>query len=234
VSADEPGVLEKATEALRRGEVIAFPTDTVYGIGAHAFRPDAVARLYVVKDRPFHVPIPLLLDEAASMEQVCLDIPPAAWLLADRFWPGGLSLILKRGPIVPDVVTAGGSTLAIRVPDQPLVRALCRKLGAPLAATSANLHGQPDPVTADDVESALRGRLPLIVDGGRCPGGLASTILDLSLWPPVLRRAGPISAGQLTDVVPVVIDSVSSKQAAASGCVAMAPPHTNPISGDEG
>ena len=189
--------LARAVEALQRGQVVAFPTDTVYGVGAHAFLPDAVTRLYTVKKRPSHLPIPLLLAEAEEMEAVCTQIPPLAWRLAERFWPGGLSLVLPRAPTVPDVVTAGGETVAVRLPDHDLVRELIRRLGAPLAATSANIHGQPPPVTAEEVAAQLNGRIPLILDGGPCPGGVASTVLDLTVSPPRVLRPGPVTAAQL-------------------------------------
>jgi L-threonylcarbamoyladenylate synthase len=174
----------------------------VYGVGAHAFQPDAVRGLYTAKDRPEHLPIPLLLPHAQAVETVCKDVPPTVWKLARRFWPGGLSLVLQRAAIVPSVVTAGGPTLAVRVPDHALVPELCRYLGAPLAATSANRHGQPAPVTAQEVEAALGMRISLILDGGPCPGGVASTVLDLTVRPPAILRAGPITAQQLAAVVP--------------------------------
>ncbi len=189
--------LTRAVEALRRGKVIAFPTDTVYGVGAHAFLPEAVARLYAVKERPVHLPIPLLLPAAAALERVCVSIPPLAWRLAERFWPGGLSLVLPRAPLIPDIVTAGGETVAVRVPDHALVRELCRRLGAPLAATSANRHGQPAPVTAEEAAAQLGGRIPLLLDGGPCPGGVASTVLDLTVSPPRILRPGPVTAESL-------------------------------------
>jgi L-threonylcarbamoyladenylate synthase len=195
-----PGALEQAAEALKRGELVAFPTDTVYGVGAHAFLPEAVMGLYEVKGRPIHLPIPLLLPDAAAMADVCTGIPSLAWRLAERFWPGGLSLVLARAPVVPDAVTAGGSTVAVRVPDYPLVCELCRRLGAPLAATSANRHGQPAPVTADEVVTNLGGRIALVLDGGACPGGIASTLLDLTVSPPAILRPGPITAGQLAAI----------------------------------
>lgn len=203
LSARSPEALQQAVELLQHGEVIAFPTDTVYGLGAHPFLPEAVTRLYRVKERPSHLAIPLLLPDAAAMEAVCSDIPTLAWQLAERFWPGGLSLVLRRAPGLPDEVTGGGPTVAVRVPDHDLVRDLCRRLGAPLAATSANRHGHPDLVTADRVEVELGGRIPLLLDGGACPGGMASTVLDLTVWPPVIRRSGPVTAGQLAALVPL-------------------------------
>ena len=195
--------VECAARVLRRGDVVAFPTDTVYGVGAHALIPQAVLRLYAAKDRPAHVPIPLLLPDPEAMEVVCVDVPTIAWRLAERFWPGGLTLVLRRARTVPDAVTSGGPTVAVRVPDHPLVCELCRRLGAPLAATSANLHGRPAPVTADEAWAELEGRVPLLLDGGPCPGGVASTVLDLTVSPPIIVRQGPITAEDLATVVPL-------------------------------
>jgi L-threonylcarbamoyladenylate synthase len=146
--------------------------------------------------------IPLLLPDPVMMEAVCRDIHPLAWQIAERFWPGGLSLVLYRAPNVPDGVTAGRPTVAVRVPDHPLVRELCCQLGAPLAATSANRHGQPAPVTADEAIAELGGRVPLLLDGGPCPGGVASTVLDLTVSPPAILRPGPVTAEQLVAAVP--------------------------------
>ena len=196
-----PDALTRAVELLRQGDLVAFPTDTVYGVGAHAFLEEAVARLYRVKGRPADQPIALLLPDAAAMESVCTNIPPLAWQIAERFWPGGLSLVLARSKAVPDRVTAGGSTVAVRVPDHPLVRAICRELEAPLAASSANCHGLPPPVTADEVEAALAGRVSLILDGGRCQGGVASTVLDLTVSPPSILRRGLVTAEQLAGIL---------------------------------
>ena len=201
LSIQSPGAIDRAVELLQQGEMVVFPTDTVYGIGAHAFLPQAVARLYTIKRRPHSLAIPMLLSDAGGMRAVCTNIPPLAWQLAERFWPGGQSLVLTRSDLVPDVVTAGGSTVAIRVPDYPPVRELCRRLGAPLAATSANRHGQPEPVTADEVRLVPGGDVPLILDGGLCPGGMASTVLDLTVSPPAVLRPGPVTVAQLEELV---------------------------------
>jgi len=201
LSAEAPDAVDRAVDALRQGEVIAFPTDTVYGIGAHAFLPQAVARLYAVKGRPVGMAIPLLLSGTEALSLVCVDIPSLAWEIAVHFWPGALSLVLRRAPAVPDAVTAGGPTVAVRVPDHPLVRKLCQRLGAPLAATSANRHGWPSPVTAGEVHRALADRIPLILDGGTCPGGVASTVLDLTVSPPAILRPGPVTAEQLAPFI---------------------------------
>lgn len=201
IRAEAPNAIEQAAEVLARGGLVALPTDTVYGLAVHAFMPKAIARLYQAKERPEGMPLPLLLADASDMKQVCIEIPALAWQVADRFWPGGLSLILKRAAIVPDEVTSGGPTVAVRVPDDPFVRAVCRFLGAPLASTSANRHGYPAPTTADGAEAELGGRIDLVVDGGPCRQGLASTVLDLSISPPAILRAGPVTREQLATVV---------------------------------
>jgi len=188
------------------GDPVCFPTDTVYGIGVHAFQPQAVERLYAIKERPLHLPIPLLLWEVALLETVCTDIPPIAWKLAERFWPGGLSLVLRRSVAVPNVVTSGGSTVAVRVPDHDWVRELCRELGAPLAATSANLHGAPSPVTVDEVKNGFDGKVPLIIEGGPCTGGVASTVLDLTVNPPALLRVGAVRVQELAQAADLKVD----------------------------
>ena len=194
---ESQGALERAVALLRRGEPIAFPTDTVYGIGVHAFQPKAVERLFDLKARPADVPIPLLLADVETVRTTCTDVPSIAWRLAACFWPGALTLVMRRSVAVPDVVTSGGATVAVRVPDHYWVRELGRRLGAPLAATSANLHGKPSPVTADDVMAAFEDLIPLVLDGGTCPGGVASTVLDLTIAPPAILRRGPVTARQL-------------------------------------
>ena len=195
--------LESAVEELQCGRLVAFPTDTVYGVGAHGFLSAAVQSLYKVKERPGHLPIPLLLADTATVDLLCKEIPPVVWRIVERFWPGGLSLVLHRASTVPDAVTAGGPTVAVRVPDQPMVRELARRLGAPLAATSANLHGQPASVTADEVQSVVGECVSLILDGGRCPGGMASTVLDMTVAPPRILRHGPIGPEELAELVPL-------------------------------
>lgn len=198
LSTAAPDAVSRAVGLLQRGRVVAFPTDTVYGVGVHALLPEAVASLYRIKKRPAHLAVPLLLADAQEMARVCQDVPPSAWTLARHFWPGGLTLVLHRAPVVPGVVTGGGPTVAVRVPDHSLVRHICDQLGAPLAASSANLHGQPPPVTAEGVYSALGRGLHLLLDGGISPGGIPSTVLDLTVSPPAILRAGPVTAAQLS------------------------------------
>jgi L-threonylcarbamoyladenylate synthase len=196
-----PEDIARAVEVLRGGGVIAFPTDTVYGVGAHGMLSAAVERLYVVKERPRDKAIPLLLSGVDALPQVVSLIPDAAYALAERFWPGALTMVLHRAASIPDVVTSGGDTVAVRVPDHPVTQALLAALAAPLAATSANLSGQPAPDTADDVLAQLDGRIDLLVDGGTCPGGVASTVVDLTVSPFRTLRLGGISERQLLAAV---------------------------------
>ena len=186
-----------AARILAEGGLVAFPTDTVYGVGAHAFQPEAVERIYAAKIRPQDKAIPILLAQAADLSLVIEGITEAARLLAERFWPGGLTLVLPKKASVSDVVSASGPTVAVRAPDHPVVRSLISALGAHLAATSANLSGRPSPVTAHEVEAELGGRVELTLDGGRCPGGIPSTVLDLTTDPPTVLRAGAIGVEEI-------------------------------------
>ncbi|GAB4546514.1 MAG: hypothetical protein Kow0063_40950 [Anaerolineae bacterium] len=200
--ADDPETLRRARRLLRSGQVVAFPTDTVYGVGAYAFQAEAVAALYAAKNRPATKAIPILVAQIEDMARLARQVPVIAWELAERFWPGGLSLVLRRAEHIPPIVTAGGDTLAIRCPDHPLPLALMNAVGAPLAATSANLSGQPSPTTARQVVEQLAGRVPLIIDGGECPGGIPSSVVDLTVSPPRLLRAGAIPIEDLQDLLP--------------------------------
>jgi len=152
-----------------------------------------------VKGRPRSKAIPLLLDGPKRLSEVAEDLPREAWLLAERFWPGPLTVIVLRKPVVPDVVTAGGPSVAVRVPDHEFALRLIGAAGGALAATSANLSGHPDPVTAEEVLGYLEGRIDLILDGGPCPGGQASTVIDLTGVSPIVVRPGPISQQELEE-----------------------------------
>ena len=184
--------MAEAVRILSAGRLVAFPTDTVYGVGAHAFQPQAVEKIYAAKIRPRDKAIPLLLATSNDLPLVAESISPVAHLLAERFWPGGLTLVLRKRAIVSDVVSPG-PTVAVRVPDHAVIQALIAALGAPLAATSANLAGNPSPVTAQEVVGELAGRIELILDGGPCPGGIPSTVLDLTTDPPTILRSGAIA-----------------------------------------
>jgi L-threonylcarbamoyladenylate synthase len=198
VQAGSEDALHHAAEALEAGGLIAFPTDTVYGVAALPWDVDAVARLYVAKQRPRNLPIPLLLSDADQLYRVAT-LAPKLTPLAEHFWPGGLTLVLPKTEIVPDVVSPG-ATVAVRVPDLALARNLIRRAGGVLAVTSANISGQPSPVTAKEVEEQLGGRIDLIVDGGPCREGVPSSLLDCTVSPPALLRRGAISEESLRAV----------------------------------
>lgn len=192
IPAASPKWLEEALSILRGGGVVAFPTDTVYGVGADPLREEAVAALFQAKGRPAEKAIPLLLSEMSQVEAVAREVPAVAEALARRFWPGPLSMVVWAREEVPAIVRAGGETVALRMPDHPVALGLIGAFGRPLAVTSANLSGHPAPVTAEEVLTQLRGRIPLLVDGGQCPGGDPSTVLDLTADPPRILRPGPI------------------------------------------
>jgi L-threonylcarbamoyladenylate synthase len=197
----QESAFELAVTLLRAGELVAFPTDTVYGVGAVVWDRAAVARLYTAKLRAPDKAIPVLLADPADLDLVARDVTPFARRVAERFWPGPLTIVLPKAPAVPGEVTAGGDSVAVRVPDHPLARALIREAGAPLATTSANLSGGRSPVTAEEVAAQLVGRIAMILDGGRCPGGTASTVIDLSGATPLIVRPGPISLEALLAVL---------------------------------
>ena len=190
-----------AVDVLARGGVVAFPTDTVYGVGADVRQPDAIASLYEIKRRPMCKAIPVLLARAEDLHKVAEGVPNSAWRLVERFWPGALTLVVQSAVSLPSILTAGGSTVAVRMPDHPVARALIDGLGAPLAVTSANISGQPNPVTAEDVVAQLEGRVDLLLDGGPCPGGNPSTVVDVTASPARILRSGLIAADRIQDVL---------------------------------
>jgi L-threonylcarbamoyladenylate synthase len=196
-SIQEPNTLDRALALLRAGETIAFPTDTVYGVGAAARDATAVLRLYAVKRRPYTQAIPLLIADAADLDSVMAAPTPLALRLA-RLWPGALTLVVPAAAGLPPELLASGATVAVRLPDHAWLRSLIRALGEPLAATSANLHGGRDPQTAEEVATQLGGALPLIADGGPTPGPVPSTIVDCTQGEPRLLRAGALAWERIT------------------------------------
>ena len=190
--------IKRAVAILKKGGIVAFPTDTVYGLGANPLNAQAVAAIYKVKKRPPNLPLPLLLAEKSDLLKVASVVPEIAWQLAERFLPGGLTLVLRKSPWVPSSVTAGGDTVAVRIPNHPITIALIRGLGTPIVGTSANLSGRPSPVTTEEVRQQLGNEVDFIIDGGRCPGGTESTVLDVTGKVPVLLREGAIPRAELT------------------------------------
>jgi L-threonylcarbamoyladenylate synthase len=193
--------LARAAEVLRSGGLVAFPTETVYGLGAKALDADAVARIFAAKGRPANNPLIVHVAETGDALRVVGIWPEAAARLAERFWPGPLTLVLPGRPEVPDVVTACGPTVAVRLPAHPVARELIRLAGVPIAAPSANRSNRISPTLARHVLRDLDGRIDLILDGGPTPGGIESTVLDLSRRPPRLLRPGLIEPAALEAVI---------------------------------
>jgi len=187
--------IQTALEVLQKGGLIAFPTDTVYGVGALAFDGKAVESIYKAKDRPIEKAIPVLIADAADMEKVGMDIPEIAYQLAARFWPGPLTCIVPKQPTLPESVSAT-DTVGVRVPDHQVARALLRAAG-PMAVTSANISGQPSPSTAQEVLAQLGGRIDMIIDGGTIPGRIPSTLVDCTGKELKILREGPISMEEI-------------------------------------
>jgi len=188
---------KQAVEILKKGGIVAYPTDTVYGLGADPLNKRAVDRIYRVKKRPYNQPLPLLLADKSDLSKVAGVLPDIVWKLAGRFWPGGLTLVLKKSSWVPGFVTAGGDSIAVRVPNHDVPIALAQGLGSPIIGTSANISGKPSPITANEAREQLGKEVDLIIDGGRCPGGIDSTVLDVSGQVPVLIREGAIPGAEI-------------------------------------
>jgi L-threonylcarbamoyladenylate synthase len=196
VRADAAG-LARAVRILRGGGVVGMPTETVYGLAADALNPEAVARIFAVKGRPADNPLIVHLASAADLDRVVAEVTPLATRLADRFWPGPLTLVLEADVAVPTVATGGLSTVAVRVPDHPVAAALLTEFGGPLAAPSANRSGRPSPTTAAHVAADLGGDLEVVLDGGACPVGVESTVVDVRGTTPVVLREGSITREDL-------------------------------------
>jgi len=200
----DPESIARAAEELRRGGLVAFPTETVYGLGAHALDPAAVRRIFDAKGRPVTDPLIVHVASVERLAPLVADIPDAARTLALRFWPGPLTLVLPRSTSVPDDVTAGLDTVAVRVPAHPVARALLAASAIPIAAPSANLFSRPSPTRAAHVLEDLNGRIDMVLDGGPTSVGVESTVLDLSRAVPTILRPGAVTLEMLLEVLPRV------------------------------
>lgn len=194
-------VLEEAARRLVGGGLVAFPTDTLYGLAAVASQDGAVRRLFEVKGRPPDRPVPLLVASVGDAERVAASIPAAARRLMEACWPGGLTIVLNRNPDFHSAALAGGETVAVRVPAHPVALDLLRRVGEPLTGTSANVSGQPPPTTAAEVHRQLGGRVDLVVDDGPSPGGIGSTVVDCTVDPPRVLREGAVPVERVTAIL---------------------------------
>jgi L-threonylcarbamoyladenylate synthase len=194
--------VEQATTILKQGGIVACPTDTVYGVVAAINIEPAVERIYRIKGRPRSQALPILLADKSQMADVAKIVPLLAWRLADKFWPGALTMVLLKSESVSDIVTGGGKTVAVRMANHPMPTAIIRGLGVPIVGTSANLSGHPSALTAEEVRTQLGDKVDMIIDGGRCPGGIESTIVDLSGEAPRIIRQGAIPPEEIEQVCP--------------------------------
>lgn len=187
----------KAADIIKDGGLAAVPTETVYGLAANGLDEASVAKIYEVKGRPETKPISLLVYDIKMAERFCENIPKDAYTLAESFWPGPLTMILKKSAAVPDIVTAGGDTVGVRCPDHDMTRAIINSAGIPLATPSANISGQPSPKNAAAVLEYFDGKIQCVVDGGECAVGIESTIIDMTSKPYKVLRAGGLSAEEI-------------------------------------
>ena len=208
---DTMAAIDRAAEILAAGGLVAVPTETVYGLAAIATDADAVERIFTAKGRPATNPLIVHVADVAMARSLAASWPAAADRLATALWPGPVTIVVPRGPRIPDVVTAGGSTVALRCPAHRLTRLLIEKLGAPLAAPSANRSLAVSPTTAAHVLDSLGNRVDLILDGGPCLRGIESTVVDCTSEPPLVLRPGPVTASELSRVLstPVAMGAVT-------------------------
>ncbi len=187
----------KAAEIIKRGGLVAIPTETVYGLGASALDEDAVKRIFEVKGRPQDNPLIIHVEGADALNKWCRNVPDTAFRLAEMFWPGPLTMVLPKNDLIPSRVTAGMDTVAVRCPDHAATLRLIELSGVPIAAPSANISGKPSPTSAEHVMHDISGKIEAVLDGGECRVGLESTIIDLSVTPPRLLRPGGVSLEEL-------------------------------------
>lgn len=205
--------IDQAAGIIRAGGLVAIPTETVYGLGADALNPDAVRRIYEAKGRPSDNPLIIHVPSADWLERYCVEVPDSAYRLAEKFWPGPLTMILKRNPIVPDRTTGGLDTVGVRCPNHPVTLALIEAAEVPIAAPSANISGRPSCTTAQHVLEDVGGKIDCILDGGPCAVGVESTIVDLTVDPPRLLRPGGLPLEALEEVLgEVELDEAVTRQ----------------------
>lgn len=195
----EPRLIREAASVISRGGLVVFPTETVYGLGANAISEEAVRNIFEAKGRPTDNPIIVHIHDESWLSELVCDVPDRAWKLIKRFWPGPLTIVLKKSAKVPYITTAGLETVGIRMPSHPVANMLIRESGVPIAAPSANLSGSPSPTTFKHAFVDMYGRVDIIIDGGKTPIGVESTVIDVSVDPPELLRPGGISLEELRE-----------------------------------
>ena len=212
--------IESAAQTLRRGGLVAFATETVYGLGADASNPVALRKLFAAKNRPADHPVIVHLADMSDLKHWAADIPRHAWLLAEKFWPGPLTMVFKRAAHVSDLITGGQDTVGLRVPSHPVAQQLLRAFGGGIAAPSANRFGRVSPTTAQHVREEMGNAVDLLLDGGPCEVGIESTIVDLTHATPAILRPGRISAQQIADALLVPLGESPAGRPRVSGSLA--------------
>ena len=192
--------VSKAVDVLRRGGIVAYPTDTVYGLGADIYNDEAVAKVFAAKDRPQGLPLPVLVSDIAQVNELVSGQTAFSRALMERFWPGGLTIVFNKAPGFKSLVLAGSGKIGVRMPAHPVALSMIRQLGRPVAGTSANRHTGSIALTAGEVRSELGSRIDFIIDAGSCPGGRESTVLDVTTDPPIVLRQGIIAVEAIMSV----------------------------------
>jgi len=193
--------VKECAAILTAGGIVAFPTDTVYGMGADVYNAEAVTKVFSAKRRPLNLPLPVLIADMSQLDRLTADIPLPAKALMTRFWPGALTLVFKKSPIFISLVLAGSSKVAVRMPGHAVTLRLIEEAGCPIVGTSANLHNLPALLTASDVRDQFGPEIDFILDGGPCPGGIESTIIDVTADKPVILREGAISEKEILNLL---------------------------------
>ena len=191
--------VKKCAAVMRAGGIAAYPTDTVYGLGADVYNGGAVAKVFAAKRRPLKLPLPVLIADTSQLDELTADIPPPAKLLMGRFWPGGLTIVFNKAPGFSSPVLCGSNKVAVRMPGHAVTLRLIKEVGRPIVGTSANLHGRSSVLTAAEVRDQLGASVDFILDTGPCPGGIESTIVDVTGNKPAVLRTGAISENDLVD-----------------------------------
>jgi L-threonylcarbamoyladenylate synthase len=212
--------IETAALLLRQGGLVAFPTETVYGLGADASNPVALKKIFAAKGRPADHPLIVHIADMSDLKNWVAEVPRAAWLLAEKFWPGPLTMVLKRAPKVNDLISGGQHSIGLRVPSHPVAQKLLKAFGGGIAAPSANKFGRLSPTAAEHVRQELGGAVDMVLDGGECDVGIESTIVDLTRDTPAILRPGRISAQQISDALLAQLGENGGDRPRVSGSLA--------------
>jgi L-threonylcarbamoyladenylate synthase len=197
----EPSLIEKATGIMKRGGVIAYPTETFYGLGTDATNERAIEKIYTIKGREDKKPISIIIGSAHDVDIFAVNISESGRKLMERFWPGGMTLVFEASPAIPEILTAETGTIGIRYSSHAIAADLARNLAGALTATSANISGEKECTSADDVIETLGDRIDALIDGGITPGGSGSTVIDVSMEPPVILREGIIASSLIDEII---------------------------------